>query len=42
MEDVLAAMETCGPSVSEDDLEQFRMFSGKPSAPHGHVFSVHT
>lgn len=34
VEDVLAAMEMCGPSVCEDDLEQFRMFSGKPSAPH--------
>ena len=38
VEDVLAAMETCGPSISEDDLEQFRMFTGKPiaSAPHCH------
>ena len=29
LDDVLAAMETCGSSVSEEDLEQFVKFSSK-------------
>jgi hypothetical protein len=29
--DVLAAMETCGSSVSEEYLRQFAMFSGRPT-----------
>lgn len=32
-DDVFAAMETCGPSVSEEDLAQFVVFSGRHGRP---------
>ena len=30
---MFAAMETCGPSVSEEDLAQFVVFSGRHGRP---------
>ena len=33
VDDLLVAMETCGPSVSAEDLRQFVLFSGR-GQPH--------